>query len=110
MEVASGALDPTVLADKALLLEGPMEGIPVARTATRSGEWVYTAYRGRHAFVHALDTVRRTAVCIDLPHRASRARDWKLRLDGAGAVSWVTSPSTRTAARISTRSFKVRTT
>jgi hypothetical protein len=46
-----------------------MAGYPVTRAATTDGAWVYTLYRqdNNYPFVHALDTVHRTAVCIGLP-------------------------------------------
>ena len=60
---------------------GSMRGYPVARATTGGGSWVYTLYhRGNgEPFIHALNTVRSSAVCIDLPHVA--ARDiWTMRL------------------------------
>ena len=40
----------------------PMRGIPVTRVPSTDGRWAYTLYdNGRHSFVHALDTARRTA-------------------------------------------------
>jgi hypothetical protein len=46
-----------------------MNGFPVSRAAGAGGRWVYTLYANpdNYPFVHALDTVRRTAVCIGLP-------------------------------------------
>jgi hypothetical protein len=47
--------------------EEPMTGVPVTRAASTDGRWAYTLYQSAaHPFVHALDTERRTAVCIDL--------------------------------------------
>jgi hypothetical protein len=44
-----------------------MSGVPLSRVSDAQGRWAYTLYSGRkHPFVHALDTERRTAVCIDL--------------------------------------------
>ena len=44
-----------------------MSGVPLTRVSDGEGRWAYTLYSGRkHPFVHALDTERRTAVCIDL--------------------------------------------
>jgi hypothetical protein len=44
-----------------------MSGVPLSRVSDREGRWAYTLYSGtKHPFVHALDTERRTAVCIDL--------------------------------------------
>lgn len=46
-----------------------MNGYPVARAETANGHWVYTLYSNgnNYPFVHALDTVTRTAVCIGIP-------------------------------------------
>ena len=57
--------------------------------ASRSadGRWAYTLYdNGRHSFVHALDTSRRTAVCIDLDIRKA----WGARSSCAatGSMWW----------------------
>jgi hypothetical protein len=44
-----------------------MSGEPLARVMGAGGRWAYTLYASdAHPFVHALDTARRTAVCIDL--------------------------------------------
>jgi hypothetical protein len=45
-----------------------MRGLPVARTLSADGRWAYTLYQRPEGapFVHALDTRRRTAACIDL--------------------------------------------
>jgi hypothetical protein len=48
-----------------------MSGSPMTRATSPDGAWAYTLYAspsGAH-FIHALDTVRRTAFCIDLPWR-----------------------------------------
>ena len=60
-------LDGGVVADKTE--SGAMIGSPMARLTTSSGSWAYTLYvrPTGTAFVHALDTVHRSAVCIDLP-------------------------------------------
>jgi hypothetical protein len=46
-----------------------MAGYPVARAVTGDGVWAYTLYQkpGGRLFVHALDTGRGIARCIDLP-------------------------------------------
>lgn len=48
--------------------EEEMGGLPYDRLWTANGRWAYTLYAspGGHPFVHALDTVGRTAACIDL--------------------------------------------
>ncbi|HEX2128883.1 MAG TPA: hypothetical protein VHF58_06665 [Solirubrobacterales bacterium] len=44
-----------------------MYGSPVTRVASPDGRWEYTLYDGReHPFIHALDTQKGEAVCIDL--------------------------------------------
>lgn len=57
-----------------------MEGLPVTRATSADGRFAYTLYQRAEGppFVHALDTARGTAACIDLPSLAgddlSRAR------------------------------------
>ena len=50
-----------------------MSGWAVTRVTGPSGRWVYTLYGRSNGtlFVHALDTVDRHAVCIDLPKRVA---------------------------------------
>jgi hypothetical protein len=49
--------------------EKTMSGYAMTRTTSAGGRWVYTLYQkpSGAAFVHALDTVRGVAYCIDLP-------------------------------------------
>ncbi len=59
---------PQVIADKHQ--QGwIMRGLPMKRLASADGRWVYTLYRqdGGYPFVHALDAVNRSAVCIGIP-------------------------------------------
>lgn len=46
-----------------------MRGSPLTRTTSPDGRWAYTLYdgAGNTPFVHALDTSKREARCIDLP-------------------------------------------
>jgi hypothetical protein len=46
-----------------------MQGLPLTRTTSADGRWVYTLYyRGNEApFIHALDTAARAAFCVALP-------------------------------------------
>jgi hypothetical protein len=46
----------------------PMVGLPVARAMSADGRWAYTLYdkQGKEWFIHALDTERGEARCIDL--------------------------------------------
>jgi hypothetical protein len=44
-----------------------MGGLPMTRVVSRDGRWAYTLYGGgEETFIHALDTVGRSAACIDL--------------------------------------------
>jgi hypothetical protein len=104
-DVAAGKLDEGVIVDKSAHAEGPMAGRPVSRATTTDGEWVYTAYRGEHAFVHALNTVGKFAVCIDLPEQAAKVTDWKLGLDETARRLNATSPSTGVRVKIDTERF-----
>ena len=58
----------------------PMRGFPIKRITGPGGRWEYTLYvGGEHPFIHALDTVGRTSLCLDLPNRVER-RIWRNRL------------------------------
>jgi hypothetical protein len=66
-----------------------MRGNPISRVSSPGGRWAYTLYDGAGGtpFVHALDTVRGTARCIDLdgldPATLGRLR---LQLRGGGGA------------------------
>ena len=67
-DLKAGRLLPGAIADKRQA-GWLMQGYPVDRATSASGRWVYTFYEqsNNYPFVHALDTVSRTAVCIGLP-------------------------------------------
>jgi hypothetical protein len=84
-----------------------MSGLPMTRVTGKGGRWVYTLYvRQRGApFVHALDTVARRAVCVDLP---MQARKWTLKLSMAHRTIVVRARGkSAPVARIDTHSFRV---
>lgn len=62
--------------------EEEMGGVPAARASSVDGRWAYTLYarRGDEPFIHALDTERREAFCVDLPLPLSYDQQWVLRL------------------------------
>jgi hypothetical protein len=66
--LGAGELLPQPIVDKREH-EWLMTGYPVARATSAGGRWVYTLYQSgdEEPFVHALDTVAHSAVCIDLP-------------------------------------------
>lgn len=80
-DVTAEQLLPGAIVDKREPDEA-MAGTPVDRATTPNGEWAYTLYgrQGDAPFVHALDTVKREAYCIDLPLRIGTQRQMQLRL------------------------------
>jgi hypothetical protein len=72
--------------------EEEMGGVPVARASSAEGRWAYTLYARRddHPFVHALDTVKREAFCIDLSLPLGFDQQWGLRLKLAAATRRLT--------------------
>jgi hypothetical protein len=89
LNVATGGLYEQVVVDKREAGEA-MTGYPVTRATTADGGWVYTLY-GREsepAFVHALGTPDRIAVCIDLPWTVTRAAlmHVRMKMDGSQLV------------------------
>jgi hypothetical protein len=67
-DLAKHTLLSRVVADKRQR-DWTMNGYPVARATSTGGRWVYTLYSNpnNYPFVHALDTMHRTAVCIGIP-------------------------------------------
>jgi hypothetical protein len=59
-----------------------MRGYPVSRATSKSGAWVYTLYTRQSGkpFIHALNTSRRFAVCIDLTWSPPSNEVWNTRL------------------------------
>jgi hypothetical protein len=91
-DVAAGRLLPGAIVDPEEADE-PMVGIPAARAMSRDGRWAYTLYdkNGKAWFIHALDTERGEAQCIDLdgiaPVNGLRVgRDGALLVTADGAV------------------------
>lgn len=79
-DVPAGRLLPRAIVDR-LALPKSMGGAPVTRAESRDGRWAYTLYAGGpKPFVHALDTVGRRAVCLDVAWRGSQDAIWRLRL------------------------------
>jgi hypothetical protein len=86
-----------------------MTGQPVTRVGNGRGTWAYTLYSRPSGppFVHALDTVRRRAICIDLPRGwASRAGQLRLRLSLDGRTLAVRYAA-HTIAQVDTKTFEV---
>ena len=80
-DLAAGRLLPNAVIDR-LVSKAIMGGQPVTRATTPGGRWAYTLYarvKGK-PFVHALDTARRQAFCIDLPLKLGEAAQMRLRL------------------------------
>jgi hypothetical protein len=80
-DVPHGRLSPKPIIDPRQPGE-KMRGNPLSRTMSADGRWAYTLYDGAGAtpFVHALDTVARTARCIDLDGIAAGSDLSRLRL------------------------------
>jgi hypothetical protein len=87
-DLQTGQLDAEAIVDRRED-EVLMRGQPVTRATSPDGRWAYTLYaRPKHGpFVHALDTARGEAYCVDLPLRLRQLEQMALRLrirrDGA---------------------------
>ncbi|MDX6634431.1 MAG: hypothetical protein QOF06_634 [Solirubrobacterales bacterium] len=116
LDTASGRLLPQPIVDP----EEPderMQGSPVTRLSSPDGRWAYTLYAGsKETFLHALDTVRGRAVCVDLPQLEHLREPFQLRLRlGAGGRAIVVYSRDRKDAgdspllKIDAQTFAVRT-
>lgn len=121
----TSAKDPTrydvraVDLDRGLLLGSPvvdprergeaMRGSPITRTTSADGRWAYTFYdgAGKTPFVHALDTRKRRARCIDLPIVNGRGDLWTLRLRLTAGATLALGNARQTVALIDRKSFRV---
>ena len=109
LDVATGLLRGAIV-DR-LENEEEMGGEPATRATSPDGRWAYTLYarRGHEPFVHALDTVRKEAFCIDLPLPLAQPRQLELRLALGHRAAALTVRLGRVAmATIDTESFEVR--
>lgn len=69
-DMRANRLMPGRIVDRIEKDEKTMTGYAMSRTTSADGRWVYTLYQkpSGAGFVHALDTKRAAAYCIDLPH------------------------------------------
>ncbi|HKP18222.1 MAG TPA: hypothetical protein VJT84_07065 [Gaiellaceae bacterium] len=109
-DIASQRLSPRVIADRRQA-GWVMRGYPVTRATSADGRWVYTLYQqpGGYPFVHALDAVGRSAVCIGLPWHGVQdiLPSSRLRLNEQAGKLWVQTYRGRALFSIDTRSFWV---
>jgi hypothetical protein len=87
-----------------------MQGSPITRATSADGRWAYTLYDGggETPFIHALDTGRRTAACVDLPILAGADMSGvRLVVAPGGATLRIMGPN-GPIALVDTRTFAVR--
>src|SRR5439155_13262567 len=111
LAAGTGRLTPGAIVDKREPDES-MQGFPVTRASSRNGEWAYTLYARNgagKAFVHALDTRRAAAFCIDLPWSNVSGSLWNVRMAVTpnGSQLVLRQPAIGRLATIDTRSLRV---
>jgi hypothetical protein len=90
--------------------EERMGGLPITRAMSPHGRWAYTLYdgAGKDPFVHALDTVGRTAACIELRGLSPDANLHNLRFELlAGGGRLAIEGARGAVALIDTETFRV---
>jgi hypothetical protein len=112
VDVTSGQLAAGAILDKRNVDER-MSGYAATQLPGADG-WVYTIYRGDDGdFIHALDTQRGVALCIDLPGTQETdepsAGHWGLALDATGRVLYAANSALGTISEVSLDGFSVRT-
>jgi hypothetical protein len=87
-----------------------MGGLPLTRVMSSGGRWAYTLYGGgEEVFIHALDTVGRTAACIDLEMVPTQGDLGHLRLDlSADGAELRVQNAGELVALVDTRTFAAR--
>jgi hypothetical protein len=109
LDVETGRVDPDPVVDRRDD-EVLMRGEPVTRVSSSDERWAYTLYARprQEPFVHALDTARRHAYCIDLPLRLGQLEQMQLRLRFADSGRrLVVRRAGRREAIVDTRSLEV---
>ncbi len=110
-DLGRSRLLPRAIADRRET--GPMTGSPVTRATSPGGRWAYTLYARADgtAFLHALDTVRLAAVCVDLPTRGWND-PWSVHMwvsrDGTALHLRDTANGGAGAAVVDTRTWRMR--
>ena len=86
-----------------------MTGLPVTRAFGPGGVWAYTLYQkpGSFPFVHALDTVRGKALCIELPWKGNQGKLFDVRMHVRGRSLVLRGLGGTHLATIDTREFVV---
>jgi hypothetical protein len=86
-----------------------MTGAPVTQARGPGGVWVYTLYQKPSGlpFVHALDTVRGKALCIELPWRGNQGRLFDVRMSVRAGQLLLRNVRGPRLATIDTRAFAV---
>jgi hypothetical protein len=104
----TGRLLPKPVVDPAEADE-PMRGSPISRAMSEDGRWAYTLYdgNGTHPFIHALDTARGRAKCIDLDALAGRQDLMDLRVTVARGGSIVVGDGSGPVLAVDPTSFAV---
>lgn len=110
-DLSAHRLLPKVIADKRQA-GWTMRGYPIARAATPNESSVFTLYQpnGNYPFVHALDAVHGTAVCIGLPLSwtdQSLLDGAKLALDADGTRLVVSGPHMVASISIDTATLEI---
>jgi hypothetical protein len=109
LDVRAGRLVPDPVVDR-LGDEAIMGGQPVTRASSADGAWAYTLYArlAGKPFVHALNTERREAYCLDLPLDLDQQRQMQLKLRLGANGMLVVRDGRRAVALIDTKTLKVR--
>jgi len=95
-------VDPTEVDEK-------MRGYPITRVTSADGRFAYTLYdgAGKTPFVHALDTEKGTARCIDLDMLAGSQNLYGMRLAlGSGGTRLAVMDGSRQVTAVDTRTYE----
>ena len=109
LDVRAGRVMPKPVVDPHEADE-QMRGQPLSRAMSPDGRWAYTLYdgNGKTPFVHALDTSRATARCIDLDALEGAENLWRLRLSiRGGGKQLAVREGSQTELVVNTRTFAV---
>jgi hypothetical protein len=112
-DLTTGTLQDGALVDKRDSAE-VMAGQRWQAVATSDGSWLYTLYlrtSKNTAFIHALNTVNKFAMCFDLPavngSTLDQLKAYTIALDSNGQTVYAANPALGVIARVDVNSFDV---
>jgi hypothetical protein len=109
MNADTGRLQPHPIVDPHETDPAEMRGFPATRQMSPDGRWAYTLYTGSgKPFVHALDTLKGRAHCVDLPVVSGNVYNDGMTISPGGEELTIANRHGATLATVNTTTFEAK--